>query len=236
MAESLQQRLAEVRERIARACARAGRAPDAVTLLPVSKTRGPDVIDEAARLGLSVFGESRVQEARQKIPLCSGGLHWHFIGHLQTNKVRDAVRLFEAIHSIDSLRLLEAVDRACQAEGRRLPVHLEINVSGERSKFGLPPAEVPAVLRAADAMFGVQIVGFMTIPPVAEDPQEARPFFRRLRDLRDGWRQETGLALPELSMGMSDDFEVAIEEGTTCVRLGTVLFGVRKAEAHGEGE
>jgi pyridoxal phosphate enzyme (YggS family) len=174
-----------------------------------------------------VFGENRVQEARQKIPQCPGHLEWHMVGHLQTNKVSHAVRLFSMIHSVDSPRLLEAVDRACETAGRVLPVCLEVNVSGERSKFGLKPGEVPAVLERSTRLLNVDVVGLMTIPPFTEDPGDARPFFRRLREQRDVWRAQSGFSLDQLSMGMSHDFEVAIEEGATWIRLGTVLFGRR---------
>jgi pyridoxal phosphate enzyme (YggS family) len=227
MDESLQARLDVIRGRIAQACARAGRKPESVNLLPVSKTHGPEAVRAAADCGLSVFGENRVQEAKQKIPLCPGHLAWHLVGHLQTNKVKDAVRLFARIHSVDSLKLLAAIDAAGELTGRVMPVFLEVNVSGESSKFGLAPAEVPAVLAAANGLQRVQVDGLMTIPPVAEDPEQARPYFRKLRELRDGWRQATGFDLDELSMGMSQDFEVAIEEGATWIRLGTVLFGPR---------
>ena len=226
-------RLAEINRRIEAACGRAGRDPAEVKLLAVSKTQGPDAVQEAAALGLTVFGESRVQEARQKIPLCSSALHWHFIGHLQTNKARDAMRLFEMVHAVDSIRLLEALDRAAQEEGRNVAVCLEVNVSGERSKFGMSPDEVSAALDRARTLFRVQVTGLMTIPPIAEDPEEARPFFRALRELRDRCRGATGLALPELSMGMSHDFEVAVEEGATWIRVGSLLFGPRaKKEVH----
>lgn len=228
-------RLGEIRRRMEQACVRAGRAVDAVRLLAVSKTQGPEAVMEAVHLGLTEFGESKVQEARQKIPQCSSAARWHFVGHLQTNKVREAVRLFEMVHAVDSLKLLEALERVCQEEGRSLPVCLEVNVSGERSKFGMAPEEVPAVLQAAQGLFRVRVVGVMTIPPVAEDPEEARPFFRALREARDRWQAESGVGLPELSMGMSHDFEVAIEEGSTWVRVGTLLFGARK-KGGGDGQ
>lgn len=232
--ESLVTRLEQIRARMEAACARSGRAVDSVRLLPVSKTHPPESVAEAVRAGLDTFGESRVQEARQKIPLCPGGAHWHFIGHLQTNKVREAAGLFEMVHAVDSIRLLEALDRACVDEGRTMPVCLEVNVAGERSKFGLNPAELGGVFERAAGLFKVQIVGLMTIPPVAEDVETARPFFRQLRELQETWRSRTGLPLPELSMGMSHDFEIAIEEGATWVRVGTLLFGPRpRAEAHG---
>ncbi len=227
MIEGLADRLQAVQRRIAAACARAGRDPAGVRLLAVSKTQAPDSVRAAAACGLTVFGESRVQEARQKIPLCPAVLTWHLVGHLQTNKVRDAVALFSLLHGVDSLRLLEALDAAAGAAGRIVPVLLEVNVSGERCKFGLAPADVPAVLRAADRLVRVTIEGLMTVPPLDPEPEQARPYFRALREQRDRWRRDTGLELAELSMGMSRDFEVAIEEGATWVRLGTVLFGPR---------
>ena len=233
MEQTLASRLEEIRERMSAACLRAGRAPDSVRLLPVSKMHGPEEIEEAVRAGLDCFGESRVQEARQKIPLCSGGLHWHFVGHLQTNKVREAVSLFEVLHAVDSVRLLECVDRLCAEEGRVLPVFLEVNVSGERSKFGLKPEELGGVFEAAGRLHRVRIAGLMTVPPIAEDPEESRPFFRHLRQLRDEWSPRAGLPLAELSMGMSHDFDAAIEEGATWVRVGTLLFGERRrVEGH----
>ncbi len=228
MSGELEQRLAGIRGRMEQACLKAGRAADSVRLLAVSKTHGPDAVMEASAAGLADFGESRIQEARQKIPQCSGSLRWHFIGHLQSNKVREAVRLFEFIHAVDSPRLLEHLERLCQEEGRRLSVCLEVNVSGERSKFGMQPGDVPAALRTAAGCFRVKVEGLMTIPPIAEDPAEARPFFRALRGLRDRMQEESGVPLPELSMGMSHDFEVAIEEGATWVRVGTSLFGPRR--------
>jgi pyridoxal phosphate enzyme (YggS family) len=228
MTTDFQERLADIRQRIEAACRRAGRDAAGVNLLAVTKTLGPEAVAEATGAGLACFGESRVQEARQKIPQCPSNLHWHFIGHLQTNKVREALRWFEVIHAVDSVRLLEAIDRGAQEEGRTVPVCLEVNVSGERSKFGLNPDDVPAVLARASSLFRVRIMGLMTIPPIAADPAEARPFFQRLRTLRDRWQAETGVPLPELSMGMSHDFEVAVEEGATWIRLGTLLFGPRK--------
>ena len=233
MQDTLASRLDGIRTRMASACARSGRNASSVRLLPVSKTHPPEAVEAAMRAGLDTFGESRVQEARQKIPLCPGGAHWHFIGHLQTNKVRDAVQWFEMVHAVDSLRLLESLDRFCVEEGRRMPVCLEVNVAGESSKFGLKPADLGGVFERAAALYAVQIVGLMTIPPVAADPADVRPYFAALRDLRETWRERSGLPLPELSMGMSNDFEVAIEEGATWVRVGTLLFGQRpRREVH----
>lgn len=230
----LENRWAGITRRIQEACERAGRDPASVQVMAVSKTRTPDEVGAVAALGIETFGENKVQEARGKIPLCSSRLHWHLIGHLQSNKAREAVRLFEMIHAVDSLRLLEILDRTAAEEGRRIPVCLEVNVSGERSKFGMPPEAVLETLRGSGSLFKVKVVGLMTIPPVAEDPEEARPFFRALRELRDRMQDEAGVDLPELSMGMSHDFEVAVEEGATWIRLGTLLFGPRpRKEFHG---
>jgi len=228
MNSDLENRYNDIVRRIHAACGRAGRDPASVQLMAVSKTQHPDDIAAVAALGVETFGENRVQEARGKIPLCSSRIHWHLIGHLQSNKAREAVHLFEMIHSVDSLRMLETLDRFAGEEGRLLPVCLEVNVSGERSKFGMVPEQVAETLAAANRLFKVKVVGLMTIPPVAEDPEEARPFFRALRKLRDRLQPATGLSLPELSMGMSHDFEVAIEEGATWIRVGTLLFGPRK--------
>lgn len=225
--ESIADRLARVEERMVSACDRAGRNRDTVQLLAVSKGHGPDRIREAAEAGQLFFGESKVQEARAKIPESPGHVHWHLVGHLQTNKVKHVVRLFEAIHSVDSLKLLAALDQGAEAAGVTIRVFLEVNVSGEASKFGLKPEQVPGLLEAATGFLHVDVVGVMTMPPFTDDPQKARPHFERLRVLRDRWREETGVPLDELSMGMSHDFEVAIEEGATWIRVGTDLFGVR---------
>lgn len=222
------ERLARIRTRIERACEKAGRDSGAVRLLAASKTQPPEAIREAVEQGLSTFGENRVQEARQKIPLCPSNLEWHMIGHLQSNKAREAVRLFHMIHSVDSKKVLTAIDAAGESTGRIMPVLLEVNVSGEGSKFGFAPESAPETLLFANTLKRVEIAGLMTMPPAARDPEQARPFFRKLRELRDTWRQQTGFALNELSMGMSHDFETAIEEGATWIRLGTLLFGKRE--------
>jgi pyridoxal phosphate enzyme (YggS family) len=227
---SFSERLSRIRERIGKACREAGRSPADVRLLAASKMQPPESIQEAADCGLTIFGESRVQEAKQKIPLCPDNLEWHMIGHLQTNKVRDAVQLFQMIHSVDSQKLLAAIDAAGEATGRIMPVLLEINVSGEGSKFGFAPESVPGTLAFANSLKRVEITGLMTIPPITEDPEMARPFFQKLRRLRDQWREQAGFALNELSMGMSHDFEAAIKEGATWIRLGTVLFGKREGK------
>lgn len=237
MNESFSDRLARVRERMALACARAGRAVDSVELIAVSKTHGPEAVAEAVSCGLRVMGENKVQEARAKIPLCPSGLQWHLIGHLQSNKAHAAVELFDVIHSVDSLKLLHLLDRAGDALGRRVRLLIEVNVSGEASKFGAKPDEVPGLLETANALSRLEVVGLMTMAPLAPEAEKARPHFRRLREYRDRWSASTGTPLPELSMGMSHDFEVAIEEGATCIRVGTLLFGARERNvAANEGE
>lgn len=228
MSTSFAENLAGVKTRIDAACRGSGRRADSVRILPVTKKIGPDVVSEAAAAGVTAFGESRVQEARQKIPMCPGHLQWHMIGHLQGNKVKEAARLFVMIHSVDSLRLLEALNAACEDAGRRMPVCIEVNVAGDSSKYGVGEQDLPALLAAGQGLMRVEIVGLMTIPPFTEDPEGARPHFRRLRELRDRMRTETDLVLDELSMGMSHDFEVAVEEGATWIRLGSVLFGRRE--------
>lgn len=228
---SLAENLEAVHARIAAACARAGRAPDAVRLLAVSKTYGPDAVRAAAAAGQRWFGENRVQEAAAKIPECPGNLAWHLIGHLQSNKAALAARLFDWVHSVDSAKLLETLDRHAAEAGRTLRALVQVNVSGERSKSGLAPAAVPDVLALAPRLRNVQIAGLMTIPPLAADPETARPFFRKLRELRGEWAAATGLDLAELSMGMTHDLEVAIEEGATVVRVGTGIFGARSRPA-----
>ncbi len=227
MDDSFEGRLEEIRSRIARASASAGRAPGDVTLLPVTKKHGPDVINEAAACGLAVFGENRVQEAKQKIPLCSSHLEWHMIGHLQRNKVRDAVGLFSMIHSVDSLRLLQAINEAAGQAGVTMPVMIEVNLSGEGAKYGVADGDVEGLVVAGGSMMSVDIVGLMTMPPFVDDPDDARPYFSRLRGIRDKLKETAGVELRELSMGMSNDFEVAIEEGATLVRVGSALFGAR---------
>ncbi len=225
--DTLEGRVGALMRRVGEACARAGRSVDDVTLVAVSKRHGPEAVYDAAQCGVRVFGESRVQEARQKIPQCPGGIDWHLIGHLQSNKVRDAVRLFQMMHAVDSVRLLEGLDAACAQFGVTMPVCLEVNVSGEGAKFGFAPDEVPGALEAATRLMRINVEGVMTIPPFDPDPEHARPYFRRLREWRDGWAAASGFPLRELSMGMSGDFEVAIEEGATFVRVGTALFGPR---------
>jgi pyridoxal phosphate enzyme (YggS family) len=228
MAErSVAECLAEVRQRIGAACGRAGRRPEEVEVIAVTKTFGPEVVAEAWQAGLTRVGENRVQEAAAKIPHCPGGPEWHLIGHLQRNKVRAALEFFPVIHAVDSARLLEQINRVAEEAGCQPRLLLEVNVSGEASKFGLKPAELPAVLEQALALRAVTLAGLMTMAPFCSDPQQTRPVFARLRELRDRMERELGVGLPQLSMGMSNDFEVAVEEGATWVRLGSALFGDR---------
>jgi pyridoxal phosphate enzyme (YggS family) len=224
---SLADNLAQIQQRIDTACARVGREPSAVTLLAVSKGMPPDLVNDAARAGLSLFGENKVQEARAKIPLCSGKLHWHLIGHLQSNKCRDAVHFFELIHSVDSLELAQEIQKWADKQAKTIPILLEVNLAGESTKFGFKPDAVLGQLDALNALPRVEVHGLMTIAPWAQEPEKVRPIFRKLRELKMACEQQLGAPLPHLSMGMSGDFEVAIEEGATIVRIGTALFGPR---------
>ncbi len=226
--DELSARLDRLRLRIQTACERAGRGADRpVELLAVSKNHPPEAVAAAAALGLKLFGENRVQEARAKIPQCPGGLRWHFIGHLQSNKCRDAVALFGMVQGVDSLDLARELDRQAERQARHLPILLEVNVAGESSKFGWAPDRVLAELETVNALPRLELHGLMTVAPYATDPERVRPVFRRLRELRDACEDRLGAPLPVLSMGMSGDLEVAIEEGSTLVRVGTDLFGPR---------
>ena len=230
----LAENIDRVQKRIAAACGRAGRNPDEVTLVAVTKSQPPEIVGEAARLGLTLFGENKIQEAKAKIPLCSGRLKWHFIGHLQTNKARDAVELFEMVQSVDSLHLAEELNKRAEQAAKRLPVLLEINVVGEASKFGYRPDKLRAELEQLNALQRLEIHGLMTVPPWTKDPEEVRPIFRQMRELKEECEQKLGAPLPCLSMGMTGDFEIAIEEGATMVRIGTALFGERRRKAVSE--
>jgi pyridoxal phosphate enzyme (YggS family) len=219
--------LATLRQRMADACARAGRDPASVTLLPVSKGQPPAVVESAAALGLSLFGENKVQEAKAKMAACSTRLRWHMIGHLQSNKCRDAAELFAMVESVDSLRLAQELDKRAEQAGRTLPVLLEVNVVGEASKFGYGPDALVSELPRLNALPRLEIHGLMIVPPWSPEPESVRPVFRRLRELKIRCEDVLGAPLPHLSMGMSGDFEVAIEEGATEIRIGTALFGPR---------
>jgi pyridoxal phosphate enzyme (YggS family) len=225
---SLPENLDSIQQRIRSACNRCDREPNSVALLAVSKTQPPEIVTAAAELGLLLFGENKVQEAKAKIPLCSGRLRWHFIGHLQSNKCRDAVELFQMIESVDSLNLAREISKRCGQAAKQMPVLLEVNLAGEASKFGYSPEKLVSELKELNALPRLTIQGLMTVPPWSPDAESSRPHFRRLRELKARCEEILGAPLPHLSMGMSGDFEVAIEEGATAVRIGTALFGARK--------
>ncbi len=233
---SLQDNLDSIHQRIRAVCERAGRAPESVTLMAVSKSHPPETVRAAADCGQVFFGENKVQEAKAKIPLCPGKLRWHFIGHLQSNKVRDAVDLFEMVQGVDSLALAREISKRCEQAAKTLPILLEVNVAGEASKFGYAPERLLAELNELNALPKIEIHGLMAIPPFAPVAEKARPYFRRLRELKTACEQVLGTPLPQLSMGMSGDFEVAIEEGATLVRIGTALFGPRAGAGRRTGE
>ena len=222
--------IARLQQRIATAAQRAGRNLDEVTLIAVTKTVEPDRIEQAVAAGLTVLGESKVQEARAKIPVISSRAHWHMIGHLQTNKARDAVECFELIHSVDTVKLAAELSRCAERAGKTQAILLEVNVSGEATKFGFKADALEDALAQVNSLPRLEVKGLMTIAPYVEDVEKARPYFRRLRELRDS------LGLRHLSMGMTHDFEVAIEEGATMVRIGTAIFGERKIAIRLEGE
>jgi pyridoxal phosphate enzyme (YggS family) len=224
---SLTENLASIQQRIHAACARAGRDASAVTLLVVSKTHPPETVRAAVEAGQLLFGENKIQEARAKIPLCPGRARWQFIGHLQSNKVRDAVELFEMIQGVDSLAIAREISRRAAQAAKTMPILLEVNVAGEGSKFGYRPEQLLAELNELNTLPKIEIHGLMAIPPFTPTPENARPCFQRLRELKTSCENILGAPLPQLSMGMSGDFEVAIEEGATIVRIGTALFGER---------
>jgi pyridoxal phosphate enzyme (YggS family) len=226
-AVSLPDNLNSIQQRIRAACERAGRDPESVTLLAVTKGRPPEVVNEAARLGLVCFGENKVQEAKAKIPLCSSRLRWQMIGHLQSNKCRDAVELFGMIQSVDSFALAQEISKRAGLAGRTMPVLLEVNAAGEASKFGYEPERLLAELPLINALPRLEVHGLMTVAPWTAEPEKVRPIFRRMRELKQRGEQILGAPLLHLSMGMSGDFEIAIEEGATLVRIGTALFGPR---------
>ena len=220
-------KLEQVQSRIAAAGEKSGRSSDDVQLIAVSKKQDAEKVRAAFDAGQPIFGESRVQEARAKIPLLPSALRWHFIGHLQKNKIRHALPLFELFHSIDSLALAEDMQRIADEEGVRPRVLLEVNVSGEASKHGFAPAKLKENMEALLALGRLEIEGVMTIPPFAPEAEDSRRYFVQLRELRDELEREFALKLPQLSMGMSNDYAVAIEEGATYVRVGTAIFGER---------
>ncbi len=224
MSEDIARRVTEVQERIARACERAGRKPEEVILIAVSKTVEVARIQQAIAAGVSHFGENYYQEAREKIPVIQAPVHWHFIGHLQRNKVRGVVPLFEWIHTVDDEELAQEINRRAGVLGKQQRVLIEVNIARETQKFGVAPEEVLALAERVADLPNVRLEGLMGMAPIVERAEEARPYFAELRRLFE--------QLPEahrvhLSMGMTQDFEVAIEEGATMVRIGTAIFGAR---------
>jgi PLP dependent protein len=221
--------LKTIRQRIKTACDHSDRETTSFTLLAVTKAQPPEIVNVAADLGLMIFGENKVQEAKAKIPLGSGKLRWHFIGHLQSNKCRDAVQLFQMIQSVDSLALALEINKRAEEAAKTIPILLEVNLAGEASKFGYKPEQLLAGLKEINSLPRVKIDGLMTVPPWSSDAENSRPHFRRLRGLKQKCEQILDTSLPHLSMGMSGDFEIAMEEGATMVRIGTALFGPRAA-------
>jgi len=234
---SIAENLDRVREQIAIAAAKSGRSAADVELVAITKTHPAEKVREAIEASQTLFGESRVQEARAKIPELPSAIRWHFVGHLQKNKIRHALSLFELIHSVDSLVLAQDINRIAEEEGLHPRGLLEVNVAGEGSKFGFAP-NLREQMEALLALQRLSIEGLMCIPPIAEEAEASRKYFVQLRDLRDSLQNEFNAALPKLSMGMTSDFIVAVEEGATLVRVGTAIFGERSrkqraTDAHG---
>src|SRR3990172_2587412 len=226
----IRKNLGVVRDRMAQAARRAGRNPDDVLLIAASKGVEVERLNEGLSAGIKILGESKVQEAMPKLQALGNKAEWHFIGHLQGNKVKYVVGAFTLIHSVDSIELSEEINGRAEKMGMIQNVLLEVNVSGEEGKFGVMPDKVIAITKAFSVLRHISLRGFMTVPPYSDDPEDARPYFRMLREIRDN-AMHTGICTDdcrELSMGMSGDFEVAIEEGATMVRIGTAIFGVRK--------
>ena len=222
--------LDEVRSKIAAACERSGRSSDDVQIVAVTKTHGVEVVNEAWAAGLGIIGENKVQEAAWKKEASASGPEWHLIGHLQSNKVRQVLEIFDFIHSVDSVKLADRINFIADEIGARVRILLEVNVSGEKSKNGMSPEAVePTIAHILEECPRITVEGLMTMAPFfpEEKVEETRPFFRRLRELRDAMEDRFGVCFPRLSMGMSGDYHIAVEEGATWIRLGTVLFGER---------
>jgi len=218
MPEMVADNLKIVTEKIAKCCEKAGRSPDSVRLVAVSKAASVADIEEAIKAGLSCFGENRVQDALVKYRAIDQKVEWHLVGHLQTNKVKDAVKIFSLIHSVDSLKLAQAIDKEAARLGKRQRILIQVNISGEESKFGIRPEETIDFLREVSLYSNVSVEGLMTIVPEVEDRETLRPYFRAMKELLSGTSYLT------LSMGMTDDFEIAIEEGSNMVRIGRAIF------------
>ena len=231
MAE-IAENLDRVREQIAQTAAKAGRAADDIELVAITKTHPAEKVREAIEVGQTLFGESRVQEARVKIPKLPSSVRWHFVGHLQKNKIRHALPLFEMIHSVDSLGLAQEVNRIAEEEGMHPRILLEVNVAGEGSKFGFAPDKLREQMEEVLALPRLSILGLMTIPPLAEEAKVSRKYFVQLRELRDRLQTEFRVDLAHLSMGMTQDYPIAVEEGATLVRVGTAIFGERTRPKH----
>jgi pyridoxal phosphate enzyme (YggS family) len=224
---SIAENLERVREQITQAAAKAGRAVNEIELVAITKTHPAEKVREAVEAGHTLFGESRVQEARAKIPELPSNLRWHFVGHLQKNKIRHALPLFELFHGVDSLALAQEIDRIAAEEGAHPRVLLEVNVAGEGSKFGFKSETLRAEIGSLLALPRLSIEGLMCIPPLAEEAEASRKFFGQLRELRNSLEKEFDVKFPHLSMGMTQDFSIAVEEGATLVRVGTAIFGER---------
>jgi len=230
MAEQIRERLVRVRERIARAAERAGRSADDITLIAVSKTFDSATVQQAVDAGARDLGENRVQEAIAKVGVVQGEARWHLIGHLQSNKARQAVEAFDVIHTIDSNQLADRLDRIAGDVGRRPSVLVQVDLAHEPTKSGVDESELPAIVEALESASHLEFRGLMTLPPFFDSPEQTRPYFRKLREILEGLNRNRSAEkrLTELSMGMTNDFEVAIEEGATMVRVGTAIFGVRE--------
>ncbi len=225
----IEKNLNEVRERITRAAERAHRDPASIELVAITKTIGISKIREAIQAGQRLFGENRVQEAREKIDILGSEARWHMVGHLQTNKAKEAVQLFELIHSVDSLRLAEELDRRCRQLGRTMDILVQVNISGEETKHGTEAGAAIGLIGKISTLGNLNIKGLMTIPPFSPVPDDSRPFYRQLMAIKKRVEDADmeGVSMELISMGMSGDFEVAVEEGATMVRVGTAIFGPR---------
>ena len=230
MAEDIRERLVRVREQIARAAERAGRSAEDITLIAVSKTFDPSTVQQAVDAGAHDLGENRVQEAIAKVATVKGNLRWHLIGHLQSNKARQAVEAFDVIHTVDSSQLAQRLDRAAGEVGRRPAVLVQVDLAHEPTKSGADESELPAIIEALDSARHLELRGLMTLPPFFDSAEQTRPYFRRLREILESLNRgrEPEQKLTELSMGMSHDFEAAVEEGATMVRVVTAIFGARE--------